>query len=80
MKGEGKELTTTTQVAKDLWITTIPLEVLIRAAKPKIGEVITGQAETTTAEYPSLLNQFYVVEPSEPISIEITGTIVITSP
>ena len=80
IKGGGKTVSATKEVTKDLWITTIPLEVLIRTSKPKIGEVTTGRAETNTSEYPSLLNQFYAVEPSEPIPIEIEGTIAITKP
>jgi len=80
VKGGDKTVSATKEVTKDLWITTIPLEVLIRASKPKIGEVTTGRAETNTSEYPSLLNQFYAVEPSEPIPIEIEGTIAITKP
>lgn len=80
VKGEGKEYTATTKVTKELVITTIPLEVLIRATKPKIGDVTAGQAETNTDEYPSLFGQFFAVDSSEPIPIEIQGTIAISNP
>jgi len=77
IKSGDKVTTSTTKVTKGFWLSTAPLEALIKALKPKIDDTVMGTTETSTVEYPEMLGQFYGCEPSEPITIDVEGTIVV---
>lgn len=67
-----RTISSTTTVTRGFWLSGAPVEFLVEALKPKIGDTVSGSTTISASDYPPLA-QFYVYNVNDNPSIEITG-------
>ena len=67
-----RTISSTTTVTRGFWLSGAPVEFLVEALKPKIGDIVSGSTTISASDYPPLA-QFYVYNVNDNPSIEITG-------